>query len=285
MVDSWPMQILSRFQTRALLAARERGESHAETSLDLGVTRARVSWDASGIDLPTGGRLVWEDVERVDQAENVCFRLVDGSVEPIRGYSEETHRTYQLMPTEGAPALLISGFVMHRIRDVSPDEGAARMVRALGPIRGRLLDTATGLGYAAIAASRHATAVVTIELDPWAQEMARQNPWSNKLFVNEKITQWIGDSSQLIENCETGSFSCVLHDPPAINLAGELYAEAFYGQVWRVLSRGGRFFHYIGDPTSASGGRVTQGVLKRLTSAGFSKVTSRPEAFGVLAYK
>lgn len=279
------MQILSRFQTRALLAARERGESHAETSLDLGRTRAHVSWDAAGIDLPTRGRLGWEDVERVDQAENVCFRITDGAVEPIRGYSEETHRTYQLMPTEGAPALLISGFVMHRIRDVSPDEGAARMVRALGPIRGRLLDTATGLGYAALAASRQATAVVTIELDPWAQEMARQNPWSQELFVSDKITQWIGDSSQLIQNCETASFNCVLHDPPAINLAGELYAEAFYAQAWRVLSRGGRFFHYIGDPTSASGGRVTQGVLKRLTSAGFSKVTPHPEAFGVLAYK
>jgi predicted methyltransferase len=84
---------------------------------------------------------------------------------------------------------------------------------------------------------------------------------------------------------ETGSFTAVLHDPPAVNLAGELYAESFYAEALRVLGRGGRFFHYIGDPNSASGARTTKGVVKRLQSAGFARVVPKPEAFGVLAVK
>ena len=100
-----------------------------------------------------------------------------------------------------------------------------------------------------------------------------------------EIDTRMGDSAELIRTLETGSFSAVLHDPPAVNLAGELYAEAFYAEVWRVLGRGGRFFHYIGDPNSASGARTTKGVVRRLQSAGFGRVAQKTEAFGVLAVK
>ena len=44
-------------------------------------------------------------------------------------------------------------------------------------------------------------------------------------------------------------------------------------------------FHYIADPESDSGSRVTKGVIKRLMDAGFKKVVVKPEAFGVVAYK
>jgi uncharacterized protein len=52
-----------------------------------------------------------------------------------------------------------------------------------------------------------------------------------------------------------------------------------------VLRNNGRIFHYIGDPESKSGARVTAGVIRRLQEAGFKRVTRAPRAFGVVAHK
>jgi predicted methyltransferase len=68
-------------------------------------------------------------------------------------------------------------------------------------------------------------------------------------------------------------------------LAGELYGLGFYQELYRVLKRGGRLFHYIGDPESHSGAKVTRGVMDRLQRAGFGRVERRPAAFGVVAFK
>jgi uncharacterized protein len=283
-MSAW-LPVLSYVQARALLAVRGKQPEEVVASLDLGRSNLTAVVTEGGVEFPGGVKLDWAQLEEVSEHENVCFELQDGEFRPIRGYSEELQRTYQLMPTAAEPALLIAGFVMHRIRDVSPAEGARAMVRAVLPVRGRLLDTATGLGYAAIEAAEHASEVVTVELDPWAQRMARKNPWSRGLFESPKITQLIGDSSALITDFPSGTFAAVVHDPPAINLAGELYSQAFYVQAHRVLDRSGRMFHYIGDPESASGGRVTKGVVRRLQDAGFRKVVAKPAAFGVLAFK
>lgn len=276
---------LSHFQLEPLWQARSAGADCAEVSLDLGQTRALVAVTGAGVVLPNAVTLTWSALEEVKDQTNICFSITPEGLTPIRAFSEDSQRTFQLMPTLHAPAMLMAGFTMHRFRDVSPAEGAALMVRTLSPLRGRVLDTTTGLGYAAIEAARFAEAVVTIELDPTAREMARQNPWSQPLFHHSRITTLLGDSAKLVSEFEAGSFSAVLHDPPAVNLAGELYSEAFYTEVLRVLGRGGRFFHYIGDPTSASGGRTTKGVVRRLQSAGFGRVMPKPDAFGVLAVK
>jgi predicted methyltransferase len=69
------------------------------------------------------------------------------------------------------------------------------------------------------------------------------------------------------------------------SLAGDLYSLAFYQQAIRVLKHNGRIFHYIGDPESKTGVRVTAGVIRRLQEAGFRRVRRAPRAFGVVAYK
>jgi predicted methyltransferase len=280
-----PWRILSHFQATALFLAQKEGRKLVRVSLDLGLTEQQVELCELGARIEEGLVVSWADIERIGTTDNSCFLVHPEGIEAIRSYSEETARTYQLMPTAGAPALLISGFVMHRIRDVNPEEGAQKMVKALLPIRGRLLDTATGLGYAALEAARTATEVITIEVDPGCQDMIANNPWSAPLLTDSKIKQVLGDSSVLIGQLDSASFSRVLHDPPAINLAGELYSEAFYAEVHRVLSRGGRMFHYIGDPTSSSGRRVTQGVIRRMQSAGFTRVVDAADAFGVVGHK
>ncbi len=275
--------VLSHYQANTLRSARERGATAVQCSLDLGRTEVTFQLDSWGVRAGEALGLEWSVVERIAESDSVCFVVDNGEASPIRTFSEESGYTLQLWPTEGPPALLISGFVMHRVRDVGPFQGAERMVRALGTVRGRLLDTTTGLGYAAIVAARTAQEVVTIEVEPAVREIARMNPWSRELFERPNLKLEVGNSAEVVKTLDPASFSAVFHDPPAINLAGELYSAEFYADVKRVLTRSGKFFHYIGDPESASGGRTTRGVVKRLREVGFSRVTVREEAFGVLA--
>jgi uncharacterized protein len=280
---SWHVMgpVLSCYQAATLLDARERGLRQVSISFDLGLSASVAQLDERGVCAPVP--LDWASIERIAANDSVCFGVGSGEPEPLRVFSQAANRSFQLWPTPTSPALLISGFLMHRIRDVAPDEGAARMVRALGKLHGRVLDTTTGLGYAAIAAARSASEVVTIEIEPVVREMARLNPWSRELFESPKIRLTDGDSSQIVPTLEAASFSAIVHDPPAINLAGELYSGAFYAALRRALTRNGKLFHYIGDADSPSGGRTTRGVVKRLGEAGFSRVTVLREAFGVLA--
>lgn len=277
--------VLSCYQAAPLLDARAQRVTMARCSFDLGRTEVEVLLDDGGVSAGSSApvRIAWESIEQIAATDSVCFSIEEGSVFPLRVFSAEANRSFQLWPTPSSPALLISGFLMHRIRDVAPDEGAARMVRALGKIHGRVLDTTTGLGYAAIAAARTASEVVTVELEPAVRELARSNPWSRELFDNSKIQLLDGDSGAIVPTFDAASFSAIVHDPPAINIAGELYSARFYGALRRVLTRNGRLFHYIGDANSASGSRTTRGVVKRLREAGFSRVTVLEDSFGVLA--
>jgi uncharacterized protein len=276
---------LSHFQARELLAARQAGALTFTISPDLGLTTVAVTLDADSVVFPTGERLAWAAVERIQRVANVCFQVKDGAAVEIRRFSEVTGWTRALMPTGGAPTTLVAGLPMHRIKDTDPWTDSQAKIAALAPVSGRVLDTATGLGYTAILAARTAEEVVTIELDPAALEIAAMNPWSRELFTRMNIRQLTGDAVEILPTLEDGSFTRILHDPPMITIAGDLYGEAFYRELWRVLRRGGRLFHYIGDPQSASGRRTTAGVIRRLQSAGFSRVTRRPEVFGVLAQK
>jgi len=276
---------LSHFQARELLAARQSGARSFAVSPDLGLTTVTATLDVDGVVFPTGERLRWAEVERIQRAANVCFQIADGGATEIRRFSEVTGWARALMPTAGAPTTLVAGLPMHRIKDTNPWADSQTKIAALAPISGRVLDTATGLGYTAILAARTAEEVVTIELDPAALEIAAMNPWSRELFTRSNIRQLVGDAVEILPTLEDGGFTRILHDPPMITIAGDLYGEAFYRELWRVLRRGGRLFHYLGDPESASGRRTTAGVIRRLQSAGFSRVTRRPEAFGVLAQK
>jgi hypothetical protein len=74
-----------------------------------------------------------------------------------------------------------------------------------------------------------------------------------------------------------------VHDPPTFALAGELFSEAFYGHLLRILKPKGILYHYIGDPASKSAGNVAKGAAKRLKKAGFGGVVIDYEAHGILA--
>lgn len=273
------MVTLSHYQASSLLDARRAGDSLARVSLDLNRTLTEVPVDAAG-----AAGIPWALVESVADDENGCFQIEAGQAVKIQAFSELTGRHISLYPTSGAPTMLVGGFPMHRIKGTDPWRDTEAKIRAAAPA-GRVLDTTTGLGYTAILAAQHATAVVTIELDPAAQTVARANPWSQPLFGDSRIEQRIGDSYDLIETFADGAFARIIHDPPTFALAGDLYSGAFYRQCRRVLAPGGRLFHYIGDPGSRSGAQVTRGVIRRLEEAGFVQIKPARQAFGVIAQR
>lgn len=277
--------ILSYIQARPLLEARGRGREIVEVSPDLGMSCVSARLTDEGVSFASGESLSWAEVEKISRSEVHCYILDAEGIAPVQTFSEATNRVCSLLPTPGAPGLLLSGFVMHRIKEIDPWQHAQRMLAPLAPVSGAVLDTTTGLGYTSILAARSAESVTTIELDPGVESIARLNPWSRELFASSRITRLIGDAHEVVPTFPAGQFDRVMHDPPAFKLAGELYSGAFYREIHRVLKRGGRLFHYVGDPKSKANGSITRGVLRRLQEAGFSRVLLRAEAYGIVAYK
>ena len=278
------MIVLSHYQIRPLLAAHVTAQPMVDVSPDLNLTTVQVALSQTGVTFPDREILTWETAERIASSENKCFLLSHGHIEEISGFSEVTQWPRSLFPTPRAPTMLVSGLTMHRISGIDPHADTLNKIRAAHP-SGSVLDTATGLGYTAIEAARSSDEVVTVELDPVSIEIAKLNPWSQDLFDNPRITQVIGDVFDFVEDSADQMFSCVIHDPPAFRLAGDLYAGAFYREIFRILRRKGRMFHYVGDLNSKSGQGVVNGVVRRLREAGFKRVERKPDAYGVVAYK
>lgn len=277
------MIVLSTIQAKELLAARKKGACGVETSTDLNISRTEIALAPEGVVLPGDTLLDWRQVEEIAKNENACYEIDKRQAKPIQHFSDRLNRFYSLKPTEKAPTLLISGIPMHRIKGIDPQEDTLRKIASVAPIFGRVLDTTTGLGYAAIEAAKTAGSVTTIEIDPAVLDIARKNPWSAPLFDNPKITQLIGNSAEVVPTLDQASFDLVLHDPPTVSLGGELYSEAFYRELFRVLKPGGRIFHYVGDLKSKTGATVARGATRRLQEAGFNRIARHEEAFALTA--
>lgn len=278
------MTVLSAREARALLLGHEKGETVVEVSPDLGLSRGRVEAGADGA-VFAEGTVAWAALREVAESDGAFGVCPGGALEKVQVYSERHRRVYILHPTTGAPTMLLNGFPMHRIKDVDPHEDTLRKVRTLLPVRGRILDTCTCLGYSAIELARAGGDVTTIELDPLVLEVARKNPWSAELFSSPRIHQMVGDSVELLPEMPDGRFQRILHDPPAFNIAGELYSGAYYHQLYRLLRPGGRLFHYIGSLESTTGRSVAKGAARRLLEAGFQRVERAMDAFGLVAFR
>ncbi|MBS7625213.1 methyltransferase [Candidatus Bathyarchaeota archaeon] len=205
----------------------------------------------------------------------------------IRFYSEKTGKYYRLVETKTWPYLEISGIRMHRADDVDPKTDAMLKIRALGRIYGSILDCCTGLGYTAILAAkrRNVREVITIEKDENVIFIARQNPFSKPLFENSKIKLIIGDVFEEIGNFDDEYFNFIIHDPPRINIAPELYSVDFYRQLFRVLKGNGRVLHYVGRPGIRQGKRYLKGIIERLRLAGFTKIRRVDYALSLVVEK
>lgn len=275
--------VVSHYEVRPLWEAFQRQATEVETTPDLGRTRVRARLTPEGVHYPNGVLLRWEDAATILADANACYRVDGDGVHRLQCYSPVTGRLATLYPTGAAPTVLLSGIPMHRVAGTDPWRDTLAKVAAARP-RGRVLDTCTGLGYTAIAAAERATFVLTVEVDPAVMAIARENPWSEALFTRPVVHPVLGDVSELVYGLPSGTFDVVIHDPPQFALAGELYSQAFYRELHRVLRSGGRLFHYVGSPERKMGRNVTRGVAERLRRAGF-EVQQVPHAFGLVARK
>jgi predicted methyltransferase len=202
-------------------------------------------------------------------------------------FSEETNRYYRLLDIpDDLPCLEIAGIRMHRTKK-GVKESVKAMVKALYPIRGKVLDCCFGLGYTAIEMAKHdyVEEVYVFENDEKVLEIAQMNEYSREAFTNPKIRIMGEDITEGIRGLPDCFFSRILHDPPSLKIAGELYSGSFYRELYRVLKFNGRLFHYTGSPYAERGVNVMKGIIKRLREAGFDRIEEEPAAAGVVAQK
>ena len=186
-----------------------------------------------------------------------------------------------------APTLFINGVHMHQID--APLHDSQRKVARLHITGGDVvLDTCMGLGYTAItAAVRGASLVYTVEVSKAVIELSRFNP-ASWLLSSANIRVVNADILDFVEAVRDDVFDKIIHDPPRFELAGELYSLAFYKQLFRILKRGGRLYHYVGMPRKSRGrgyGPIVRGVMDRLRKAGFYVKGYDESSAGIIAVK
>lgn len=270
--------LLTRDLVDQMAAAKSAGQPHWRGSFDLGRSTAEVELTEAGWVL--GG-----------QAYPWPAKLKDRSVYIWSGESFESLQRFagsliKLIPTEwGAPTFEIDGIKMLPTSRVSPYADAERKVALIQPRGKRILDTCGGLGYfAACALSAGAGEIQSFEKNPDVMWLRQHNPWSpdpDGVEAGGRLRLQQGDVAQHIATLADQSFDAALHDPPRFGIAGELYSQVFYDQLYRVLRPGAPLFHYTGTPNAKTSGRDVPGeVSKRLAKCGF-KV--RRELDGVFA--
>jgi uncharacterized protein len=267
--------LLTSTVNQQLCAARQRGESVVSCTLDLGRSMSQVvigadSWSWHGREYPYLQRC----------RERTIYHWQDHDFEPVARFGRSL---LKLVPTEwGPPTFEIDGVKMLPTKTVSPYEDARHKVGLIAPRGKRVLDTCAGLGYfAAWCIADGADHVLSFELDPDVLWLRGINPWSPPPAPPLELRQ--ADVAAAVRELATASFDAILHDPPRFGLAGELYSQAFYDELARVLQPGGRLFHYTGAPNRLTSGRdVPREVAQRLRNAGFSAERSGD---GILAVR
>ena len=270
--------LLTRDTAAALRAAHDRGEGDWDGSLDLGRStgRARLdeeAWHWRGLAYPYPGTL----------KERTVYWWDGEAFAPVSRFSGSL---IKLVPTEwGVPTFEIDGIKMLPTSKASPLEDARRKVALVQPRGKVVLDTCGGLGYfAACCLEAGAARIQSFEKNADVLWLRTINPWSPDPAATSsggRLALAHADATEAVATVADASVDALLHDPPRFGIAGELYSLAFYGELARVLRRGGRLFHYTGSPNRLTSGRdVPREVARRLTQAGFK---AEPALDGVFA--
>lgn len=263
--------LLTYFQARQILQAIDSRLSQVETSLDLGRTVDRVAIKYDKALFSNGQILSKQQIEKVFKANTSCFAIEGNDIIKIQLFSQKTNKYYKLFPTKTWPTIEISGIRMHCVKDITPKQDTIQKISYIKPCTGQILDTCTGLGYTAIVASETADIIHTYEIDECVIELEKLNPWSAELFNNKKIKRNKGDVFEEVKKLKDNSFDRIIHDPPRLSLATLLYSQELYNNLFRVLKRYGKIFHYTGNPGSKNRGvDLKKNVIKRMSIAGFS---------------
>ncbi|TRX57469.1 class I SAM-dependent methyltransferase [Thalassomonas sp. M1454] len=274
---------LHSINAQQALDAIKKRQASVRLSTDLNISEADYSIVDDCLVLDQNNELSVTQLKRIAKKTQRIFLCEEGDIEPLE---DRSVGYYKLVPTAGAPLLEISGVKMHISKGTDPFTSASEMAQKAVRAGDKVLDCCSGLGYAAISAHRlGASEVTTIELSQQVMGLRAQNPWSQDL-TNNGIVQLHGSSYELITTMQTSSFDAVIHDPPRFSLAGELYSEDFYREIYRVLRPSGRLFHYTGNPQIVKqGSSFVDGVIRRLKKAGFYNIEKVEHLMGVSAQK
>src|SRR4051794_21551200 len=155
--------VLSHYQAKEILAARKNGAAIVSTSLDLNLTQITLPLIANGVQI-YGQVVTYEQLQKIADTEAACFLIASQDrglstqhLTKIQIFSEFPQRFYSLFPTSLAPTMMVSGFPMHRIKDIDPIQDTLNKIKAISPLKGKVLDTTMGLGYTAIQAAKTAS--------------------------------------------------------------------------------------------------------------------------------
>lgn len=260
--------VLTRATLEAMRAAFAAGHATWTGSLDLERSRDEVrlgahTWRWRERDFPWPDALKDRTIYVWDGAAFVAAQRYGNAL-------------IKLVPTPwGAPTFEIDGIKMLPTAELSPYADAQRKVALIAPRGKRVLDTCGGLGYFARACLEDgAASVFSFEKNADVLWLRRINPWSPDdadEATRDRLRLEHADVSACIAELPDAAFDAILHDPPRFGIAGELYSQAFYDQLARVLRANGRLFHYTGTPNRKTSGRDVPGeVARRLGKAGFA---------------
>jgi predicted methyltransferase len=259
--------LLTRALAADLLAARDAGTGMWNGSLDLGRSRGEAALEADAWHW-RGQRYPYPAVLK----DRTIYYWDGDEFAPVSRYAGSL---IKLVPTEwDVPTFEIDGIKMLPTSKESPLDDARRKVALVEPRGKVVLDTCGGLGYfAACCLEAGVARIQSFEKNASVLWLRTLNPWSpdpDSPLSGGRLQLTHADVSQAIADILDASVDALLHDPPRFGIAGELYSQAFYDQLSRVLKRGGRLFHYTGSPNKLTSGRdVPREVAKRLEKAGF----------------
>ncbi len=270
--------IIDAYTADALLSAIEAGVEAIEISLDLGLSTTSVNLREESWDI--------ESLRKVSENRNSVYFIEEGEFYQA---AISTDHYYRLFRSEGSevPALMIDGVLMHRIKDIYPWQDAKMKADLCARSGFKMLEICTGLGYSTIAClGKDIQSIITIEKDENVIKLAAINPWSRKLFTDNRVQLINGDATSEIEKLNNNQFNGILHDPPRFSMGSELYTLDFYQEIYRVLKPKGILYHYVGAPGSRYKKRdIPKGVMTRLREARFRNATRREDTLGVTARK
>lgn len=269
-----------------LLTSKTAGEildGRDSVSLDLGISRSKVRLDGKTVFFPHEVELTIQELKKIEKRSNAVYFLSKNGVFMI---ALTNNHFFKLVPTNGAPTIEIDGIRMHRTVDVTPEEDASLKIECLNISGGKILDTCTGLGYTSIKAlNKGAEAIITVEKNVEVLNIASLNPYSQELFLG-KIHKIIGDSYYTLNSFPANFFDYIIHDPPRFSHAGQLYGRVFYRKLFRAMKKGGKIFHYIGEPGSRYRNmNIRKGVSNRLRDSGFTNIEHRNDVKGIICEK
>jgi predicted methyltransferase len=268
---------------KQILLAIQQGLHEIEISIDLNISRQTFAIENDSLVFDRDNMLDVETVKWIIKKKDRIFTFENNELQPIEIRDSDY---YKLVPTTGPPTFEINGIKMHRSKDMDPFEDTKQKAAEVVRHNDLVLDTCGGLGYTAIWAMRlGAKQVISVEHDKHVRELRQLNPWSQELF-NQDISLVAADIFEYITTFDSFYFDSIIHDPPRFSLAGNLYGHEFYAQLLRVLKKGGKLFHYTGNPYLArKGNAFLLNAVKRLQHVGFRHVSPKPLLLGVSAQK